>query len=130
MSTRFLTNGIIALAGGFLVVASQAFASATTGWVAFGIGIGVLAITCLVQADPSRGLVQRGIDGIVAIVSAWTIIASAVFDGATLKWLTMAESLALVALAVAGLTYNELREQAAVRAAAGAERDESLRAAA
>src|SRR5262249_24969794 len=100
MSTPFLTNGIIALAGGFLVVASQAFASATTGWVAFGIGIGVLVISCVAQADASRGPAQRGIDAMVAVVSAWTIVASVVFDGATLRWLTTAESLALVALAV------------------------------
>jgi hypothetical protein len=39
------------------------------------------------------------LDGIVAIVAAWTIVASVVFDGTTLKWLTLGEAVALFALA-------------------------------
>jgi hypothetical protein len=130
MSTRFVTNTIFAVAAGFLVVASQAFSSSTTSWIAFGIAIGILAVACLAQADASRGLVQRSLDGVVAIVSAWTIVASVVFHGATVRWLSTGEALALVALALAGLTYNELREQQALRAAAGTSMGESLRAAA
>jgi hypothetical protein len=130
MSTRFVTNAILAVAAGFLVVASQAFSSSTTAWIAFGIAIGILTVACLAQADTSRGLVQRSLDGIVAIVSAWTIVASVVFSGATVRWLSTGEALALVALALAGLTYNEVREQKAVRAAAGTSMGESLRAAA
>ena len=130
MSTRFVTNAILAVAAGFLVVASQAFSASTTGWIAFGIAIGILAVASLAQADASRGVVQRTLDGIVAIVSAWTIVASVVFHGATVSWLSTGEALALVALALAGLTYNEVREQKAVRAAAGTSMGESLRAAA
>jgi len=129
MSTCFLTNAIIAVATGFLVAASQAFASSTTAWIAFGIAIGILAVSCLAQSDVSRGRVQRTLDGVVAVVSAWTIVASVVFHGTTLKWLSAGEALALVALAVAGLAYNEVREQKAVRVA-GASMGESLRAAA
>jgi len=129
MSTSFLTNATIAVATGFVVVASQAFAPSTTAWIAFGIAIGILAVSSLAQADASRGLVQRALDGVIAVVSAWTIVASVVFHGATVKWLSTGEALALVALALAGLTYNELREQRAVRTA-GASMGESLRAAA
>jgi hypothetical protein len=68
--------------------------------------------------------------GIVAIVSVWTIIASVVFHGTTVRWLSTAEALGLVALALAGLAYNEVREQKAGRATAGAGMGESLRAAA
>jgi hypothetical protein len=74
MSTCFLTNAIIAVATGFLVAARQAFASSTTAWIAFGIAIGILAVSCLAQTDVSRGRVQRTLDGVVAIVSAWTIV--------------------------------------------------------
>ena len=130
MSTRFVTNAIFAAAAGFLVVASQAFSSSTTGWIAFGIAIGVLAVACLAQADASRGVVQRSLDGVVAIVSAWTIVASVVFHGAAVKWLSTGEALALVAFALAGLTYNEVRGEKAMRAAAGTSVGESLRAAA
>jgi hypothetical protein len=129
MSTSFLTNAIIAVATGFLVVASQAFASSTTGWIAFGIGIGTLTMSCLAQADTSRNRIQRALDSVVATVSAWTIVASVVFHGTAVKWLSTGEAVALVSLALGGLAYNELREQRAVRAA-GASMGESLRAAA
>ena len=130
MSTSFVTNTIFAVTAGFLVVASQAFASPTTAWIAFGIAIGILAVACLAQTDASRGRLQRTLDGVIALVSAWTIVASVVFHGATVKWLSTAEALALVALGLAGLTYNELREQKAVHAAAETGMGESLRAAA
>jgi hypothetical protein len=70
------------------------------------------------------------LDGIVAIVAAWTIVASVVFDGTTLKWLTLGEAVALLALAAAGLAYNESREQKALRATDGTGLSDSLRAAA
>lgn len=130
MSTRFVTNGIVALAAGFLVVASQAFASSTTGWIAFGIAIGTLALAGLAQVDASRGVEQRVLDGVIAIVAGWTIVASAVFDGTALKWLSAGEAIALVAIAVAGLASNEISEQKAARAAADKSMGESLRAAA
>jgi uncharacterized membrane protein YccC len=130
MSTSFVTNATLAVAAGFLVVASQAFSPSTTAWIAFGIAIGILALASLAQADTSRGAVQRMLDGIVAIVAAWTIVASVVFDGTTLKWLTLGEAVALFALAAAGLAYNESREQKAVRAADGTGLSDSLRAAA
>jgi hypothetical protein len=129
MSTSFLTNAIIAVATGFLVVASQAFASPTTAWIAFGIAIGILALSCLAQTDASRVRLQRTLDGVIAVVSAWSIVASVVFHGGTVRWLSTGEALALVALALTGLTYNERREQRAVRVA-GATTEESLRAAA
>jgi len=130
MSTCFVTNAIVAVATGFVVVASQAFSPSTTGWIAFGIAIAILALASVAQADASRGIVQRRLDGIVGIVAAWTIVASVVFDGTSLKWLSAGEALALVALALAGLVYNELREQRAVRAETGTSMSDSLRAAA
>lgn len=130
MSTCFITNTIVAVATGFLVVAGQAYAPSTAGWIAFGIGIGILGLASVAQADAARGRVQRTLDGIIAIVAAWTIVASVVFNGTTLKWLTTGEALALVALGVAGLAYNEIREQKAVSAAERSIMSDSLRAAA
>ena len=130
MSTRFVTNTIVGVAAGFVVVATQSFSSSTAGWIAFGIAIGILALAGLAQVDASRGDVQRIIDGIVALVAAWTIVASVVFDGTTSKWLSLGEGLALIGLALAGLTYNEIREQMAVRANSDTGMRESLRPAA
>lgn len=130
MSTRFVTNTIVGVAAGFVVVATQSFSSSTAGWIAFGIAIGILALAGLAQVDASRGDVQRVIDGIVALVAAWTIVASVVFDGTTSKWLSLGEGLALIGLALAGLTYNEIREQMAVRANSDTGMRDSLRPAA
>jgi hypothetical protein len=129
MSTRFVSNAVIAPAAGFVVVASQAFSPSTTGWIAFAIAIGILTVASLAQADRSRGLAQRGLDGMTAIVSGWTIV-SVVFDGTALLWLSAGEGIALVALAYAGLAANELRRRPAVRAAAETSMSESLRPAA
>ena len=130
MSTRFVTNAIIAVAAGFVVVATQSFSSSTASWIAFGIAIGILALAGLAQVDASRGDVQRILDGIVAIVAAWTIVASVVFDGTTSKWLSLGEGLALVGLALVGLTNNEIREQTAVRVSSDTSMRDSLRTAA
>jgi hypothetical protein len=130
MSMCFITNAIVAVATGFLVVASQAYSPSTAGWIAFGIAIGILALASVAQADAARGRVQRTLDSLIAIVAAWTIVASVVFSGTTLKWLTTGEALALVALGVVGLAYNEVREQNAVRTETHADMSDSLRAAA
>jgi hypothetical protein len=130
MSIRFVSNAVLALAAGFVVVASQAFSSSTTGWIAFGVAIGILAVASLAQADRSRGLLQRAFDGVTAVVGAWTIVASVVFSGTALTWLSAAEGIALVALAYAGLTANELRRQPAVHTLAETTMGESLREAA
>jgi hypothetical protein len=130
VSTRFLTNSIIAIAGGFLVVASQAFSSSTTGWLAFGIAIGTLVIVGVAQLDQTRGHVQQAIDGVLASVSVWTIIASVVFHNRTLTWLSFAEALGLVVAAYAGVTYDDVKQRLAAKAATEMGRSESLRAAA
>ena len=130
MSTRFVTNTIVGVAAGFVVVATQSFSSSTAGWIAFGIAISILALAGLAQIDASRGDVQRIIDGIVALVAAWTIVASVVFDGTTSKWLSLGEGLALVGLALVGLAYNEIREQMAVRESSDTGMRDSLRPAA
>lgn len=108
MSTRFLTNATVALLAGFVVVASQTFATSTTAWLAFAIAIGIGVTALAVQLDRSRGLVQRGLDGATVILAGWTIIASLVFTGSTVMWLSLAEALGFVGLAFAGLTLHEI----------------------
>lgn len=130
MSTSFLTNATIAVAAGFVAVASQSFPPATTSWIAFGIAIGTLAVACLAQADRSRSVIQRSLDGILAIVSAWTIVASVVFEGTTVTWLSLAAAVALVVVAFTGLTCHEMREHRTTDAVSGASMGESLRPAA
>ena len=108
MSTRYFTNLAIALAGGFLVVASRVFATNTVEWLSFAVAIGVVVISLAAQLDRSRGLIQRGLDGLLLSLGVVTIVFSQTFSGTTLTWLAFAEALGFVGLAVTGLTVHEV----------------------
>jgi hypothetical protein len=110
MSTKYLTNMFVALAGGFLVVASQTFATSTVSWLALGIAVAIVAIAVVAQLDRSRGIDQRILDVATIALGAVTIVLSRVFNGSTVMWLSFAEALGFVALAVAGLTVHEVDE--------------------
>jgi hypothetical protein len=112
MSTRFLSNLALALAAGFLVVATMAFSPGTVAWISFGIAIAI-TMTGLVML-PSRISIQRIVSGLVTLVGAWTIVASLVFAPATVVWLAFASALAVVGLSVVGLTAHELSTERVV----------------
>lgn len=118
MNPRFISNLLLALAGGFVVVVSQAFDVSATGWITFGVALGILSMLGVVQLDHGRGRLQRALDGVAAALAVWTVIASVVFDGTTLTWLSFAEGLGLVALAVAGLAVHELSSERVVHSLA------------
>lgn len=113
MNSRYFTNLVLAVAGGFLIVASQAWSVPVFMWIMFGIGIIAMVLSTSI-ALPGRGLLQRGLDGAVSVLGAWTIIASLVFAGATVTWLGFASGCAFVGLALAGLTLHELRTERVV----------------
>ena len=112
MRIRYLTNTAVLVAGAFLVVASQAFALSTFMWLMFGCGIGALALGA--ASATTGGVLRRGLDGAISVLGAWTIVASMVFAGATVTWLGFAAGIGLFALAMAGLTLNELRTERVV----------------
>lgn len=114
MRLRFVTNMLMALVAGFVVVASQTFTAGVTAWITFGIGLGILAMLGIVQLDRSRGLLQRGLDAVAGALAVWTVIASAVFTGATVTWLSFGEALGFVGLALAGLVAHELTSERVV----------------
>jgi hypothetical protein len=118
MNPRFISNLLLALAGGFIVVVSQAFGVSMTGWITFGVALGVLAMLGVVQLDHGRGRPQRALDGVAAALGIRTVIASVVFVGTTLTWLSFAEGLGLVALAVAGHAAHELSTERVVHSLA------------
>lgn len=108
MSTRYVSNGLISLLGGLLVVFSMAVSAATAGWIAFGVAIGIVAISGLVQLDTGRGLVQRLIDLALVMVGGTLIAASVFFTGTTLTWLVFALALGFVGFSFMGLTFHEV----------------------
>ena len=113
MNSRYLSNIALTVVGGFLVVASQTFSANTFGWLMFGIGaIAVLMAGAIVLR--ARGVAQRGLDALIGILGAWTVVASLVFAGSTVIWLGFASGVALVALALIGLTLHELTTERVV----------------
>ncbi len=117
MRIRFAYNLMLALAGAFLVVATQAFLPATVAWITFGIG----AATVLLSAGSvalRTGLVQRILGAVALVVGAWTVVASLVFAPTVVVWLGFASALALVALAVTGLIAHELKTERVVHSLA------------
>jgi hypothetical protein len=107
MSSRFLYNSLLALAAGFLVVATMAFAPVTAAWLTFGIAVGAVTLSTGTIALRT-GLVQRLLTVVALVIGIWTIVASLVFPPTTVVWLGFASAIALVALAFAGLTAHEI----------------------
>jgi hypothetical protein len=128
MHARFVSALLAGLAGGFVVVASQAFTPSTAGWIAFGIGLGLLVLAAVPSLAGDKGLVSRAIDAVLAAVSAWTVVASVVWTGTTLKWLTFAEGIAFAALALGGLILNQVQLTRKLRSAALSPATESFEA--
>jgi hypothetical protein len=115
MSTRYATNIVLAVASGFVIVAVFAFSPNVAGWIAFGVtGVFVLAMTLGASLLPGRGWAQRGLDGAVAALAAWTIVESLVFDGAAMTWITFGTAVGMLGLAIAGLTAHELTTERVV----------------
>ncbi|MEP6812601.1 MAG: hypothetical protein ABI990_06410 [Actinomycetota bacterium] len=116
MSSRFISNVALALAGAVVVAASQAFTSSVTGWSLFGISLGALALLVLVQLDRARGPVQRLLDAATGVLALWSAVASVVFSGTMLTWLSFGEAAGFVGLAMLGLVAHELKTERVVRA--------------
>ncbi len=116
MSTRYLSNALIALLAGAVVVLSMGLSSATAiGWIAFGVAIGVLGVSVLVQLDTRRGAVQRALDAGLVAVGGTLLAAGVVFGGTTMIWLVFALALGLVGLAFTGMTLHEVETWRAAR---------------
>ena len=113
MNSRYLTNAALALIGGFTVVASQVWIPATFMWLMFSAAVLAVALSSAAALN-GRGNVQRGLDGLIAILGAWTIVASLVFSGSVITWLGFASGAAFVALALIGLTLHELSTERVV----------------
>jgi hypothetical protein len=107
MSTRFIYNSLLALAAGFLIVATQAFVPGTVAWITFGIAAGV-TVAGLVTIPLRTGPIQRVLATLGVGLGIWTIVASLVFAPTTVVWLGFASAIAFVALAFGGLTAHEL----------------------
>jgi hypothetical protein len=115
MTSRFGSNIVTLLAGAVLVALTLGLATTAAGWVALGSGCLVAVVTLIAFAVRGRGHGQRAIDVVLIAVATWTIVSSRTFDGAPLKWLTIANGCAMAAFALTGLIAHEVRLERSIR---------------
>jgi hypothetical protein len=130
--SRLLSWLALGLAAGVLVVASVSFSSATTAALAFGLSIGTLIVAAGVGYLDRTSVASVYTAAPIALISAWTIVASLVFSRTTVENLALGASLAIGGLAMVGLTGHEVSVERAARSAkdATSEREGRLAAAA
>jgi hypothetical protein len=112
MRMHFASRLSLLLIAGFGVVATQVWAGKTLEWLFIAIG----ALTILISAADASvaNKIQRGFDGVMALLGAWTIVAAVVFTGSTLKWVSFTDACALAVLATAGLLIHEMSTERVV----------------
>lgn len=114
MRIRYLSFVSLGAAGVFLVVASQAFALLDIANLALGVGIGILVVSAVTAWRYRLHVASLACASIMALISAWMIVASQVFSLGTVQNLTFAGALGVVGAALAGLTAHELSTERVV----------------
>jgi hypothetical protein len=116
VSQRFISNVALAIAGAVVVVVSQSFTSTVTGWVTFGVSLEALALLTVAERYRMGEPAERFLDAGIGLLAVWSAIASVVYVGRLVTWLSFAEGLGFVALALAALAVHEVRTERAVHA--------------
>ena len=131
MSIRYIAWLTLGVAAAFLVVATAAFTLPVIAALALGVGIGMLLVSLGIAAGYRSHIATLVPALAAAVVSAWTIVASAVFSEATVQNLTLASALAVAGLALVGLTVHELSTERIVHSleVGSSERESELAAA-
>lgn len=127
LRTRWLMTLALALGAGFLVVESYAFGASTAAGIGFAVSIAMTVLAAGLFATsrragqylsvPARSLRVAAWEAIAAgcmAIAGWNIVQSLVFGASTARWLTFADGLGILALAVAGLTLHELSTERVV----------------
>jgi hypothetical protein len=116
---RFISWMAIGISAAFLVFATAAFSLPVTTWLAFAIALGTLLVSGGIAFSYRSHIATLLTAMAVAVVSAWTVVASLVFSQGTMNDLAFASGLALAGLAIIGITEHELdMERALSRPAA------------
>lgn len=130
--SRFVSWLAVGIAAAFLVVASVAFSPSAVAALAFAISIGTLIVSAAIAYRDRTSAPTVYTAVLVALISAWTVVASVVFSESTVQHLALASSLAVSGLTLVGLTAHELSAEHALHSAkdVSTERDTRLAAAA
>jgi hypothetical protein len=112
LGIRFGSYLITALVAGFIVVVTQAFSPSTAAWITFGAGV-FFVVSASAQVIWSS-LAHRLVHVSTEILGILIIIESLIASGSTVKWLSFAGALAVLAVELIGLTIHELSTERVV----------------
>jgi hypothetical protein len=112
MRMHFFSRLALLLVAGFLVVASQVWTGDTLQTL-FVVGGAAMIVGAAIDAS-GKDTAQRTLDGLIALLGAWTIVEAFVFEATDLKWLSFASACALAALSTIGLVLHEMRTERVV----------------
>jgi len=93
MRIRYLSYLSLGVVAAFLVVATYAFDASTVAALAFGLGIVMLLVSAGIAVRYREDLPSLAVGAAIAVVSAWTVLASLVFSNGTVEDLTFARRL-------------------------------------
>jgi hypothetical protein len=105
MRLHFISRLALLVGAGFLVVASQVWSGGTLEWL-FIVGGVVMIAAAAIDAE-ALGRAQRTLDGLIAVLGAWSIVQAIIFDGSNLEWFSFATAVVLAGLATIGLIIHE-----------------------
>jgi hypothetical protein len=112
MRTHFISRLALLFLAGFLAVASQVWTGDTLQWLFVGGGAAMIVVALADVIGPS--IQQRALDGVLAVLGAWTVVEALIFDGNDLKWWSFASAAALAGLAAIGLALHEMSTERVV----------------
>jgi len=112
MRLHFISRLALLLMAAFGVVATQVWTGETLELM-FVIG-GALAIALAAADTIAAGVAQLALDGLIALLGAWTVIEALVFGGSELKWWSFGSACALAGLSAIGLAIHEMTTERVV----------------
>jgi hypothetical protein len=73
-----------------------------------------VAIALALLDSIAVGVAQRALDGVIALVGAWSVVEALALGGSELKWWSFGTAAALAGLSVIGLAVHEMTTERVV----------------
>ena len=112
MRIDFISRLALLIVAGFLIVATQVWASGTIEWL-FIVG-GIIMIGLAAGGLSQAGGPQRNLDVLLSVLGVWTIVEAIVFTGTTLQWVSFGTAAGAAVVATFGLLMHEMTTERVV----------------
>lgn len=115
-TSRFAAHLAALVAGALAVIFALTFRPDVSAWVVLGLAAAVVIAALAAFAVADQGPGARCVEVLLALVGAWTVLASRVFsDPSVTKWLCFAGGAAIWALGGLGLVVHERSVESRLR---------------